>query len=72
MKLINARFEKLKISRKDSKNFYCSFEPHEKTILHIKKQEDKKKSASTAYSKSWLAIVFIMMVVFSIIAHSYL
>ncbi|HDC7923210.1 TPA: hypothetical protein PPP52_002119 [Staphylococcus aureus] len=44
-----------------------SFEPHEKDdFTVVKKQEDNKKSASTAYSKSWLAIVCSMMVVFSI------
>ncbi|HDC3426154.1 TPA: hypothetical protein O8A07_001610 [Staphylococcus aureus] len=44
-----------------------SFEPHEKDDFSVvKKQEDNKKSASTAYSKSWLAIVCSMMVVFSI------
>ncbi len=44
-----------------------SFEPHEKEdFTVVKKQEDNKKSASTAYSKSWLAIVCSMMVVFSI------
>ncbi|HDA7046870.1 TPA: hypothetical protein O5S82_000639 [Staphylococcus aureus] len=44
-----------------------SFEPHEKDdFTVVKKQEDNKKSASTAYSKSWLAIVYSMMVVFSI------
>ncbi|HHT9281237.1 TPA: SdrH family protein [Staphylococcus aureus] len=44
-----------------------SFEPHEKYDFSVvKKQEDNKKSASTAYSKSWLAIVCSMMVVFSI------
>ncbi|NGG05440.1 hypothetical protein G0Z61_07415 [Staphylococcus aureus] len=44
-----------------------SFEPHEKDdFTVVKKQEDNKKSASTAYSKSWLAIVRSMMVVFSI------
>ncbi|HCV3687029.1 TPA: hypothetical protein OV936_002404 [Staphylococcus aureus] len=44
-----------------------SFEPHEKDdFTVVKKQEDNKKSASTAYSKSWLAIVCFMMVVFSI------
>ncbi|HHX0168869.1 SdrH family protein [Staphylococcus aureus] len=44
-----------------------SFEPHEKDdFTAVKKQEDNKKSASTAYSKSWLAIVCSMMVVFSI------
>ncbi|HEI7910725.1 TPA: hypothetical protein SK959_002186 [Staphylococcus aureus] len=49
----------------DSKQ--CSFEPHEKDdFTVVKKQEDNKKSASTAYSKSWLAIVCSMMVVFSI------
>lgn len=43
-----------------------SFEPHEKDdFTVVKKQEDNKKSASTAYSKSWLAIVCSMMVVFS-------
>ncbi|HGN7160765.1 TPA: SdrH family protein [Staphylococcus aureus] len=43
------------------------FEPHEKDdFTVVKKQEDNKKSASTAYSKSWLAIVCSMMVVFSI------
>ncbi|MGO5705580.1 SdrH family protein [Staphylococcus aureus] len=45
-----------------------SFEPHEKDdFTVVKKQEDNKKSASTAYSKSWLAIVCSMMVVFSIV-----
>ncbi|HDB6385162.1 TPA: hypothetical protein O7377_002148 [Staphylococcus aureus] len=49
----------------DSK--HRSFEPHEKDdFTVVKKQEDNKKSASTAYSKSWLAIVCSMMVVFSI------
>lgn len=49
----------------DSKQ--SSFEPHEKDdFTVVKKQEDNKKSASTAYSKSWLAIVCSMMVVFSI------
>ncbi|HFF1087923.1 TPA: SdrH family protein [Staphylococcus aureus] len=44
-----------------------SFEPHEKDdFTVVKKQEDNKKSASTAYSKSWLAIVCSMIVVFSI------
>ncbi len=44
-----------------------SFEPHEKDdFTVVKKQEDNKKSASTVYSKSWLAIVCSMMVVFSI------
>ncbi|HGO3502927.1 TPA: SdrH family protein [Staphylococcus aureus] len=44
-----------------------SFEPHEKDdFTVVKKQEDNKKSASTAYSKSWLAIVCSMMAVFSI------
>ncbi|HHO7640355.1 TPA: SdrH family protein [Staphylococcus aureus] len=44
-----------------------SFELHEKDdFTVVKKQEDNKKSASTAYSKSWLAIVCSMMVVFSI------
>ncbi|HCY8846116.1 TPA: hypothetical protein O2B59_002524 [Staphylococcus aureus] len=44
-----------------------SFEPHEKDdFTVVKKQEDNKKSASTAYSKSWLAIVCSMVVVFSI------
>lgn len=44
-----------------------SFEPHEKDdFTVVKKQEDNKESASTAYSKSWLAIVCSMMVVFSI------
>ncbi|HHA0852494.1 TPA: SdrH family protein [Staphylococcus aureus] len=44
-----------------------SFEPHEKDdFTVVKKQEDNKKSASIAYSKSWLAIVCSMMVVFSI------
>lgn len=44
-----------------------SFEPYEKDdFTVVKKQEDNKKSASTAYSKSWLAIVCSMMVVFSI------
>ncbi|SAN75958.1 SdrH family protein [Staphylococcus aureus] len=44
-----------------------SFEPHEKDDFSVvKKQEDNKKSASTAYSKSWLAIVCSMIVVFSI------
>ncbi|HCX3558898.1 TPA: hypothetical protein OZL31_002092 [Staphylococcus aureus] len=44
-----------------------SFEPLEKDdFTVVKKQEDNKKSASTAYSKSWLAIVCSMMVVFSI------
>ncbi|HCZ4402834.1 TPA: hypothetical protein O2753_002183 [Staphylococcus aureus] len=44
-----------------------SFEPHEKDdFTVVKKQGDNKKSASTAYSKSWLAIVCSMMVVFSI------
>ncbi|HCW9227010.1 TPA: hypothetical protein OYL66_002154 [Staphylococcus aureus] len=44
-----------------------SFEPHEKDdFTVVKKQEDNKKSASTAYSKSWLAIVCSIMVVFSI------
>ncbi|HHV6162296.1 TPA: SdrH family protein [Staphylococcus aureus] len=44
-----------------------SFEPHEKDdFTVVKKQEDNKKSASTAYSKSWLAIVCSKMVVFSI------
>ncbi|HCX8597483.1 TPA: hypothetical protein O0L59_001859 [Staphylococcus aureus] len=44
-----------------------SFEPHEKDdFTVVKKQEDNKKSASTAYSKSWLAILCSMMVVFSI------
>ncbi|HHM2622580.1 TPA: SdrH family protein [Staphylococcus aureus] len=44
-----------------------SFKPHEKDdFTVVKKQEDNKKSASTAYSKSWLAIVCSMMVVFSI------
>lgn len=44
-----------------------SFEPHEKDdFTVVKKQEDNKKSASTAYSKNWLAIVCSMMVVFSI------
>ncbi|HDD6660333.1 TPA: hypothetical protein PBF41_002389 [Staphylococcus aureus] len=44
-----------------------SFESHEKDdFTVVKKQEDNKKSASTAYSKSWLAIVCSMMVVFSI------
>ncbi|HGO3446273.1 TPA: SdrH family protein [Staphylococcus aureus] len=44
-----------------------SFEPHGKDdFTVVKKQEDNKKSASTAYSKSWLAIVCSMMVVFSI------
>ncbi|HDB4713102.1 TPA: hypothetical protein O6W34_002550 [Staphylococcus aureus] len=44
-----------------------SFEPHEKDdFTVVKKQEGNKKSASTAYSKSWLAIVCSMMVVFSI------
>lgn len=44
-----------------------SFDPHEKDdFTVVKKQEDNKKSASTAYSKSWLAIVCSMMVVFSI------
>lgn len=44
-----------------------SFEPHEKDdFTVVKKQEDNKKSASTAYSKSWLAIVCSMMVIFSI------
>lgn len=44
-----------------------SFEPHEKDdFTVVKKQEDNKKSASTAYSKSWLSIVCSMMVVFSI------
>ncbi|HHQ6759698.1 TPA: SdrH family protein [Staphylococcus aureus] len=44
-----------------------SFEPHEKDdFTVVKKQEDNKKSASTAYSKSWIAIVCSMMVVFSI------
>ncbi|HDF4427049.1 TPA: SdrH family protein [Staphylococcus aureus] len=43
-----------------------SFEPHEKDdFTVVKKQEDNKKSASTAYSKSWLAIVCSMIVVFS-------
>ncbi len=54
----------------DSKQ--CSFEPHEKDdFTVVKKQEDNKKSASTAYSKSWLAIVCSMMVVFSNHAYSY-
>ncbi|ORO01338.1 hypothetical protein B8A11_08030 [Staphylococcus aureus] len=49
----------------DSK--HRSFELHEKDdFTVVKKQEDNKKSASTAYSKSWLAIVCSMMVVFSI------
>ncbi|HCW7560176.1 TPA: hypothetical protein OYD13_001489 [Staphylococcus aureus] len=49
----------------DSK--HRSFEPHEKDdFTVVKKQEDNKKSVSTAYSKSWLAIVCSMMVVFSI------
>ncbi|HCQ3585958.1 TPA: hypothetical protein OIU32_001913 [Staphylococcus aureus] len=44
-----------------------SFDPHEKDdFTVVKKQEDNKKSASTAYSKSWLAIVCSMIVVFSI------
>ena len=44
-----------------------SFEPHEKDDFSVvKKQEDNKKSASTAYSKSWLAILCSMIVVFSI------
>ncbi|HHC9768425.1 TPA: SdrH family protein [Staphylococcus aureus] len=44
-----------------------SFEPHEKDdFTVVKKQEDNKKSASTAYSKSWLAIVCSVIVVFSI------
>ncbi|HDZ8763301.1 TPA: hypothetical protein RUV24_001844 [Staphylococcus aureus] len=44
-----------------------SFEPHEKDdFTVVKKQENNKKSASTAYSKSWLAIVCSMIVVFSI------
>lgn len=44
-----------------------SFEPHEKDdFTVVEKQEDNKKSASTAYSKSWIAIVCSMMVVFSI------
>ncbi|HDE9004400.1 TPA: hypothetical protein PD556_002101 [Staphylococcus aureus] len=44
-----------------------SFEPHEKDdFTVVKKKEDNKKSASTAYSKSWLAIVCSMIVVFSI------
>ncbi|MDT1919163.1 SdrH family protein [Staphylococcus aureus] len=51
--------------KRDSKQ--RSFEPHEKDdFTVVKKQEDNKKSASTAYSKSWLAIVCSMMVVFSI------
>ena len=44
-----------------------SLDPQDKDdFTVVKKQEDNKKSASTAYSKSWLAIVCSMMVVFSI------
>ncbi|UXV48123.1 SdrH family protein [Staphylococcus aureus] len=44
-----------------------SFEPHEKDdFTVVKKQEENKKSATTVYSKSWIAIVCSMMVVFSI------
>ncbi|UMT77529.1 SdrH family protein [Staphylococcus roterodami] len=44
-----------------------AFEPHEKDdFTVVKKQEENKKSATTVYSKSWIAIVCSMIVVFSI------
>ncbi|WP_437271652.1 SdrH family protein [Staphylococcus aureus] len=44
-----------------------SFEPHEKDdFTVVKKQENNKKSASTVYSKSWLAIICSMIAIFSI------
>ncbi|CAM4093890.1 SdrH family protein [Staphylococcus schweitzeri] len=44
-----------------------AFKPHEKDdFTVVKKQEESKKSATTVYSKSWIAIVCSMIVVFSI------
>ncbi len=43
-----------------------SFEPHEKDDFTVVKNKKIIRSVSTVYSKSWLAIVCSMMVVFSI------
>ncbi|MCG9839326.1 SdrH family protein, partial [Staphylococcus argenteus] len=43
-----------------------AFEPHEKDdFTVVKKQKENKKSATTVYSKSWIAIICAMILIFT-------